>query len=157
MPIFEYACHDCGQQFETLVRSTTVAACPSCHSTDLEKLLSVFATQGSPADAAPMSAASFASISTSGGASRSAAGRNACSEVRPPVSRGSGTTLRQRRQAGTGEAPAHGAVRLTISRCAAAGVPGALSDTTRQAARVMSRKRGMIARVRGVGSASRAR
>ena len=58
MPIFEYACHDCGQQFETLVRSTTVAACPSCHSTDLGKLLSVFATQSPSAAAAPMPAAS---------------------------------------------------------------------------------------------------
>jgi len=58
MPIFEYACHDCGQQFETLVRSGTVAECPSCHSTDLGKLLSVFATQAPSAAAAPMPAAS---------------------------------------------------------------------------------------------------
>lgn len=56
MPIFEYACQDCGQQFETLVRSGTVAECPSCHSTELEKLLSVFATQGSTAPAAAMPA-----------------------------------------------------------------------------------------------------
>lgn len=41
MPIFEYACQDCGQQFETLVRSGSVPACPHCHSTQLEKLLSV--------------------------------------------------------------------------------------------------------------------
>jgi putative FmdB family regulatory protein len=44
MPIFEYACQDCGHQFETLVRSSTVPECPECHSTDLEKQLSVFAT-----------------------------------------------------------------------------------------------------------------
>jgi putative FmdB family regulatory protein len=56
MPIFEYACHDCGHQFETLVRSGTVAACPGCGSTALGKLLSVFATQGSDAGAAPQPA-----------------------------------------------------------------------------------------------------
>jgi putative FmdB family regulatory protein len=44
MPIFEYACHDCGKQFETLVRSETVPACPACGSVQLEKQLSVFAT-----------------------------------------------------------------------------------------------------------------
>ena len=53
MPIYEYACHQCGREFETLVRSGTVADCPSCHSTDLEKKLSVFATAVSTAQAAP--------------------------------------------------------------------------------------------------------
>ncbi len=41
MPIFEYACQDCGQHFEMLVRSSTVPACPKCQSTQLEKQLSV--------------------------------------------------------------------------------------------------------------------
>ena len=53
MPIYEYACHQCGREFETLVRSGTVADCPDCHSTDLEKKLSVFATAVSTAQAAP--------------------------------------------------------------------------------------------------------
>ncbi|HUL67201.1 MAG TPA: zinc ribbon domain-containing protein [Burkholderiaceae bacterium] len=44
MPIYEYACHACGCEFETLVRSNTVLECPQCHSTQLEKRLSVFAT-----------------------------------------------------------------------------------------------------------------
>jgi len=56
MPIYEYACNQCGREFEALVRSSTVAACPQCHSTDLEKLLSVFATAASSADAAPVAA-----------------------------------------------------------------------------------------------------
>ncbi len=43
MPIYEYACQDCGQHFEMLVRSDTVPACPQCHSTQLEKQLSVIA------------------------------------------------------------------------------------------------------------------
>lgn len=53
MPIYEYACQDCGSDFETLVRSDTVPECPRCHSTQLAKQLSVFATPASPADAVP--------------------------------------------------------------------------------------------------------
>jgi len=56
MPIFEYACTRCRHEFETLVRSDTVASCPSCHSTDLEKKLSVFATSVSSSEAAPVAA-----------------------------------------------------------------------------------------------------
>lgn len=58
MPIFEYECRDCHHQFETLVRSTTVPECPSCHSQALDKQLSVFATAAS--DGAGASAADFA-------------------------------------------------------------------------------------------------
>lgn len=57
MPIYEYACQDCGHPFEMLVRSDTVPACPKCQSTQLEKQLSVFATSTAP-DAAPMPAGS---------------------------------------------------------------------------------------------------
>ena len=56
MPIYEYACKDCGQQFETLVRSDTVPECPGCHSTQLDKQLSVFATSNAGPEAAPMPA-----------------------------------------------------------------------------------------------------
>lgn len=44
MPIYEYACGQCQHQFELLVRSDTALECPQCHSTQLEKQLSVFAT-----------------------------------------------------------------------------------------------------------------
>ena len=44
MPIYEYACSDCGHKFEALVRTGTVPECPDCHSKELERLLSVFAT-----------------------------------------------------------------------------------------------------------------
>jgi putative FmdB family regulatory protein len=54
MPIYEYACQDCGREFETLVRSDTVPACPSCQSTSLEKRLSVFATSAAGPEAAPL-------------------------------------------------------------------------------------------------------
>jgi putative FmdB family regulatory protein len=56
MPIYEYACKQCGHEFETLVRSSTVPDCPSCSSTELEKKLSVFATAGSSAEAASVAA-----------------------------------------------------------------------------------------------------
>ena len=54
MPIYEYACNECGQEFEALVRSTTVPECPNCHSQALEKQLSVFATTASSPEMAPM-------------------------------------------------------------------------------------------------------
>jgi putative FmdB family regulatory protein len=50
MPIYEYACSKCGKEFETLVRNGAVPDCPSCHSTELEKKLSVFSTAGSTPD-----------------------------------------------------------------------------------------------------------
>ena len=56
MPIYEYACSDCGHAFEALVRSSTVPQCPGCQSTALEKQLSVFATTASAAQSAPVMA-----------------------------------------------------------------------------------------------------
>jgi putative FmdB family regulatory protein len=56
MPIYEYACQDCRREFEAFVRSDTVPQCPRCHSTRLEKQLSVFATATSSAQAATMMA-----------------------------------------------------------------------------------------------------
>ncbi|MCC6195011.1 MAG: zinc ribbon domain-containing protein [Burkholderiales bacterium] len=52
MPIYEYACRDCGQEFETLVRGGAAPQCPGCHSTELAKKLSVFATAHAGPDAA---------------------------------------------------------------------------------------------------------
>jgi putative FmdB family regulatory protein len=47
MPIHEYECSACSHQFERLVMSTSApvapAQCPACQSTDLRRLLSVFA------------------------------------------------------------------------------------------------------------------
>lgn len=41
MPIFEYSCKGCGNEFEALVRPNTPApACPACSGADLEKLIS---------------------------------------------------------------------------------------------------------------------
>ena len=53
MPIYEYSCSKCGHEFETLVRSSTVPDCPNCHSTELEKKLSVFATAAAAPEPSP--------------------------------------------------------------------------------------------------------
>ena len=50
MPIHEYACRGCGHEFETLVRASETPSCASCGSTELDRKLSVFATQGEKAD-----------------------------------------------------------------------------------------------------------
>ena len=43
MPLFEYRCAACDSQFELLIRGAAVPVCPSCGSSSLEKLLSMFA------------------------------------------------------------------------------------------------------------------
>ena len=43
MPIFDYRCRSCSEQFELLVLKGTVAQCPACGGRDLEQLLSGFA------------------------------------------------------------------------------------------------------------------
>jgi putative FmdB family regulatory protein len=67
MPIYEYACHQCGKEFEVLVRSETVPECPGCHSTALEKLLSVFATSAAAPERAPAAASPCGSCGHPGG------------------------------------------------------------------------------------------
>lgn len=67
MPIYEYACQDCGREFETLVRADTVPECPACHSTQLEKKLSVFATNTPAPEAAAMAAGPCGSCGHPGG------------------------------------------------------------------------------------------
>ncbi len=41
MPIYEYRCQACENEFELLIRGQTTPACPACESEDLEKLLSL--------------------------------------------------------------------------------------------------------------------
>jgi putative FmdB family regulatory protein len=43
MPLFEYECRGCHQQFEYLTRDGQSPSCPSCKGDDLQKLLSAFA------------------------------------------------------------------------------------------------------------------
>ena len=44
MPIYEYRCRGCANEFELLVlKGSPVPVCPSCRSEDIEQLLSGFA------------------------------------------------------------------------------------------------------------------
>ncbi|HXW07702.1 MAG TPA: zinc ribbon domain-containing protein [Vicinamibacterales bacterium] len=40
MPIFEYACRDCGREFEAFVTRSRTPTCPGCEGGNLSKLLS---------------------------------------------------------------------------------------------------------------------
>jgi putative FmdB family regulatory protein len=58
MPMFEYSCKGCGNQFETLVRPQDAApTCPKCQSADLEKLISTPAIKSESTHALAMKAA----------------------------------------------------------------------------------------------------
>ena len=46
MPIFEYICRKCKEEFEALVQGSGEVTCPSCESGDLERKLSAFAVLG---------------------------------------------------------------------------------------------------------------
>jgi len=53
MPIFEYRCRECGENFEAIVKSSEVrVACKSCGGRKVEKKLSVFAVSTSSAPTA---------------------------------------------------------------------------------------------------------
>ena len=57
MPIYEYACRECGNRFDLLVRGKETAACPSCASQDLERLLSLPTVRSESTHAQAMAAA----------------------------------------------------------------------------------------------------
>lgn len=41
MPLYEYACPQCDHTFEELVFNSEPVECPQCHTTKVERLLSV--------------------------------------------------------------------------------------------------------------------
>ena len=46
MPIFEYTCNACGEQFEKLVFGNQSVNCPKCDSEDIKKRFSLFGMSG---------------------------------------------------------------------------------------------------------------
>ncbi len=72
MPIFEYVCKSCGNEFEAIVRGSDATHCPKCKGAKLEQKLSVFAVASS--------GASFDSMPASGG------GGCACGDPNGPCS-----------------------------------------------------------------------
>jgi putative FmdB family regulatory protein len=57
MPVYEFRCRSCEAEFEVLVRSGDVPACPSCGGRDLERLLSMFAVSSAARSQASLAAA----------------------------------------------------------------------------------------------------
>lgn len=67
MPLYEYACRKCSQDFEELVfgRDEEVC-CPACGSAKVKRKLSAFAVHGKRADGSSISASSCSKSSCSG-------------------------------------------------------------------------------------------
>ncbi|UCF91933.1 MAG: zinc ribbon domain-containing protein [Desulfobacterales bacterium] len=72
MPIYEYHCKNCNQDFEYLVFGSEKPDCPACHSRKVSKLMSIcgFVSKGSGGQTVSKSAGS----SCSGCAAKSCAG-----------------------------------------------------------------------------------
>jgi putative FmdB family regulatory protein len=43
VPLFDFRCKQCGNEFEALIRSGDTPTCPACQSTDLDRQLPTFA------------------------------------------------------------------------------------------------------------------
>ena len=49
MPLYEYICQECGQEFEKMVRfadANQPPECPTCQSSNTHKRISIFASHG---------------------------------------------------------------------------------------------------------------
>lgn len=70
MPLFEFVCDHCGQNFEELVRSSTQTegiTCPICKSQEVKKKVSTFASKVSGASSFSFGRASSAASCSTGG------------------------------------------------------------------------------------------
>jgi len=69
MPLYEYRCEKCGQEFEKMLRfdqSDELPVCPVCQSDDTRKRISAFSSRGS-GGAFSTSTPASSSCSSSGG------------------------------------------------------------------------------------------
>jgi putative FmdB family regulatory protein len=69
MPIYEYTCQECGQQFEKFVRSISSTAeikCPECGGTHTKKGWSVFGTGNAGGGLGSLAGSAASSCSPSG-------------------------------------------------------------------------------------------
>jgi putative FmdB family regulatory protein len=62
MPIYAYACADCGHDFETLVRASETPACPKCGGARLDRQISLIAKPASGGPSAASEAAHCAAM-----------------------------------------------------------------------------------------------
>jgi putative FmdB family regulatory protein len=53
MPLYEYVCRSCGEEFEVLIRGAEEAVCPACHRSDLQKQFSVPAAHNAQRQSLP--------------------------------------------------------------------------------------------------------
>jgi len=70
MPIFEFVCAECGKPFEELVRSASAVSevvCPACHSANVKKKISTFASKVAGGSSFSFNSAPASSCSTGGG------------------------------------------------------------------------------------------
>jgi putative FmdB family regulatory protein len=66
MPIYEYQCNDCGDEFEKMVRFSEAdrnTACPACQSENTKKKISFFASLGSSPGETGLSASGSCGLS----------------------------------------------------------------------------------------------
>ena len=66
MPLYEFQCKGCGHEFEDLVLGSSCPVCPSCNGQRLERLLSVFAVNGTADDPMPARAPAEAAATPGG-------------------------------------------------------------------------------------------
>jgi putative FmdB family regulatory protein len=57
VPLFDYKCGQCGEEFEALVRGGSAPSCPRCGAQNVEKLISLFAVSSEQTRQASLSIA----------------------------------------------------------------------------------------------------